>query len=279
MDSSSDDSDSHKQLRSMVSSIIGSRRILCLNGAGCSTSAGIPDFRSKDGLYALAASAASPSTPSRSSGRCSGKDMFSVSVYNSQGSTAQFYRFIGALHTAAERAQPTQTHRFIKLLENKRRLLRCYTQNIDGLEERAGMRAVPLRHHIIGDGEPPRKKQKTSTPAQKKEQEPRLVHLHGRASLVRCSLCSYTSPLTSAISSSYSAGESVPCPSCAERRDSRIALGRRANVAVGALRPAITLYGQQAGEEECRIGEIVQRDMDKDPDCLIVFGTSLKVSD
>ena len=44
------------------------------------------------------------------------------------------------------------------------------------------------------------------------------------------------------------------------------------------MRPAITLYGQQAGEEECRIGEMQAKDLDKGPDCLIVFGTSLKVS-
>lgn len=34
---------------------------------------------------------------------------------------------------------PTKTHKFIKLLHDKKVLLRCYTQNIDGLERIAGI--------------------------------------------------------------------------------------------------------------------------------------------
>lgn len=35
--------------------------------------------------------------------------------------------------------QPTPTHHFIKLLADRGLLLRCYTQNIDGLERIAGV--------------------------------------------------------------------------------------------------------------------------------------------
>ena len=37
--------------------------------------------------------------------------------------------------------KPTDTHRFIKLLADRKVLLRCYTQNIDGLEQIAGVPA------------------------------------------------------------------------------------------------------------------------------------------
>ena len=35
--------------------------------------------------------------------------------------------------------QPSPSHRFLSLLERKKLLLRVYTQNIDGLEEKAGV--------------------------------------------------------------------------------------------------------------------------------------------
>lgn len=216
--------------------------------------------------------------------------MFNVQVYNSLETTSQFYRFIGALQQASEKAEPSATHRFIKMLESKKRLLRCYTQNIDGLEERAGLASVPLRMEAGPDSSKASSKKRklnhgTATSSSSSYttfssiREPRLVHLHGKASLVRCSLCTFSSSLYPSVSSSYALGQSVPCPACSERKDTRVALGRRANVAVGVLRPAITLYGQQGGEEELRIGQVVEKDLEKGPDCLIVMGTSLKVSE
>ena len=35
--------------------------------------------------------------------------------------------------------QPTPTHYFIRLLEDKGLLMNCFTQNIDGLEAKAGV--------------------------------------------------------------------------------------------------------------------------------------------
>ena len=43
------------------------------------------------------------------------------------------------LKASIDAATPSPTHRFIKTLHTKGKLLRSYTQNIDGLEEQAGL--------------------------------------------------------------------------------------------------------------------------------------------
>ena len=50
---------------------------------------------------------------------------------------APFYRLCQELWPG--RYAPTPTHRFIRLLEQKQLLVRCYTQNIDSLESAAGL--------------------------------------------------------------------------------------------------------------------------------------------
>ena len=103
-----------------------------------------------------------------------------------------------------------------------------------------------------------------------------LVHLHGRAAKVRCTICNYTGEWTPDISQAYESGFSISCEECQERLSLRKALGKRLNVVVGSLRPAITLYGEQ-GMEDLFISEISNADVRNKPDCLIIFGTSLKV--
>jgi NAD-dependent SIR2 family protein deacetylase len=48
------------------------------------------------------------------------------------------------MQSAFEEACPTQTHRFIKLLDERGFLQRCYTQNVDGLLEKAGLNPEKL---------------------------------------------------------------------------------------------------------------------------------------
>lgn len=228
------------------------------------------DFRSKQGLYALAGQ---PTSSSSSSSSLKGADLFSVQVFNSLATSLQFYRFMASLHTLSEAAQPTPTHKFLDLLSRKGKLRRVYTQNIDGLEERAGL----VSAHPTSTSSTMTAKSKGKGKDKAAAGGP-LVHLHGRASRVRCTVCTYSGPWASHITAAYASGSSVPCPECAERRDARIRTGRRANVAVGSLRPAITLYGEH-GTDELAIGETADADMRSRPDCLIVFGTSLKVGD
>ena len=68
-----------------------------------------------------------------------GRDLFDASLFRDSTSTSVFYTFISQLKRSIDVASPSPTHRFIKTLDSKKKLLRSYTQNIDGLEERAGL--------------------------------------------------------------------------------------------------------------------------------------------
>ena len=68
-----------------------------------------------------------------------GRDLFDASLFRDTTSTAVFYTFISQLKQSIDKASPSPTHHFIKALNEKKKLLRSYTQNIDGLEERAGL--------------------------------------------------------------------------------------------------------------------------------------------
>jgi NAD-dependent histone deacetylase SIR2 len=90
------------------------------------------DFRSSDGLYALVKKQY-PDTILK------GRDLFDASLFRDPTSTSIFYTFISQLKQSIDSASPSRTHHFIRTLDEKKKLLRSYTQNIDGLEEKAGL--------------------------------------------------------------------------------------------------------------------------------------------
>lgn len=102
------------------------RRIVVCCGAGISTNAGIPDFRSpKTGLY-------------------HNLQKFDLD-YPEQVFDIDFFRrrpepfFSLSRELYPGKFTPTLTHSFLRLLVDKNCLLRCFTQNIDTLERRAGV--------------------------------------------------------------------------------------------------------------------------------------------
>lgn len=102
------------------------KRIVVLTGAGISTSAGIPDFRSPDtGLYANLARLNLPYAEA----------VFDISYFRQN--PLPFYTLAHELYPG--RYRPTVTHSFISLLHKKGKLLRLFTQNIDCLEREAGV--------------------------------------------------------------------------------------------------------------------------------------------
>ncbi|KAF7313857.1 HST3 protein [Mycena chlorophos] len=73
-----------------------------------------------------------------------GRDLFDVSLFRDPTSTAVFHTFIAQLKRSIDAAEPSPTHRFLHTLDAKKKLLRSYTQNIDGFEARVGYRTARL---------------------------------------------------------------------------------------------------------------------------------------
>mmetsp|Transcript_1811 Transcript_1811/g.4546 ORF Transcript_1811/g.4546 Transcript_1811/m.4546 type:complete len:382 (-) Transcript_1811:45-1190(-) len=102
------------------------KNIIVMVGAGLSTAAGIPDFRTPGtGLYDNLQKYALPYPEA----------IFSLDFFRE--SPGAFYELINDLWPG--NYKPTKAHHFIKLLADKGLLKRCYTQNIDSLEELAGV--------------------------------------------------------------------------------------------------------------------------------------------
>ncbi|KAG7363578.1 NAD-dependent deacetylase [Nitzschia inconspicua] len=116
----------------------GRKNVIVLVGAGISTSCGIPDFRSKDhGLYnKLDVNALGLSCP---------EDLFCYDFF--QENPKPFFQFARNLYFPLgmdKRVQPSDSHKLLALLEQKKMLLRVYSQNIDGLEAVAGVSSKKL---------------------------------------------------------------------------------------------------------------------------------------
>lgn len=114
-------------LQDVAELISRSNNIVVLTGAGISTSCGIPDFRSKDGIYSK--------FDYRKFGLGDSQELFDITVFKEDPSI--FYSFASELLPKKEQYSPT--HAFISLLQSKGKLRRNYTQNIDNIEITAGI--------------------------------------------------------------------------------------------------------------------------------------------
>lgn len=111
-----------------------SDNIVFFGGAGVSTESGIPDFRSKDGLYNQNDVKFDGFSPEYLLSRdC---------LYNSPKVFYEYYR--QKLDT--RNIEPNITHRVLANMEEKGKLSAIITQNIDGLHQKAGSKNVLELH-------------------------------------------------------------------------------------------------------------------------------------
>ena len=118
-------------------------RMVFFGGAGVSTESGIPDFRSPDGLYAQRYGDTPP------------EEMISRTYFDRHPD--RFFEFYFD-RMIARWAKPNRAHRKLAELEGEGVLSAVITQNIDGLHQNAGSKAVwelhgsVLRNFCMGCG-------------------------------------------------------------------------------------------------------------------------------
>lgn len=175
------------------------------------------------------------------------------------------------LSTLSQAAIPTPFHQVLRMLDDRGKLLRVYTQNIDALELKAGLsfgvHELP-EHRGISHGA--------------EYKTPRCIPLHGTLQTMYCERCAFSSSLEEHWTS-LASGIRPICPKCDHVERSRTKLGKRPH-SVGSLRPGVVLYGETHREGD-RVGKIVSDDFQGKgngqgkcyADVVLVVGTSLKV--
>ena len=266
---------------------------------------GSQDFRSEDGLYSLIQAqrdAVSPSQPIKKRtplptrphatsaprkqpsipNNIKGRDLFDSQLWKDPTSTSVFYTFIASLrkNIREDVKRSTPTHRFIKTIRDKRKLVRCYTQNIDGLESREGLVVDMTR----GKGNRARfTKQAWEKPSAIIRLQPggdldggcEVVQLHGNLEALRCTLCQQTCEWQEKYEAALLRGKAPICHFCTILNEDRQDRGKR-GTKVGTLRPNIVLYGEEHPSANT-VGEITAHDLALSPDLLLILGTSLHV--
>ena len=110
-----------------------SNNIVFFGGAGVSTESGIPDFRSKDGLY-------------NQKYKYPPEEILSHTFFIKN--TEEFFKFYREKMNSLK-YQPNITHKVLTQLESKGKLKAVVTQNIDGLHQKAGTEKVFELHGSV----------------------------------------------------------------------------------------------------------------------------------
>jgi NAD-dependent SIR2 family protein deacetylase len=214
---------------------------------------------------------------------------------------------IAQLSELSQAASPTPFHQALRSLDDRGRLLRVYTQNIDAIELKSGLsfgvpefdkrRARPRSkpkstgppitdQPAISTSPPCPPDSPPMTPGSRymspAVEVPRCIPLHGTLQTLHCQTCMHTFPLENYVSS-LTSGTPPYCPECTQMEETRQLVGKRAR-GVGKLRPSVVLYNELHKDGE-GVGEVARRDLvgsskgkgRSGVDTLLVVGTSLKV--
>lgn len=161
---------------------------------------------------------------------------------------------VRSLSKLVSNARPTAFHEMLAALASEGRLMRLYTQNVDGIDTSL----PPLV---------------TSVPLSMKGPWPRTIQLHGGLEKMVCSKCNHLSNFQASLFE----GPSPPlCAACLETDKVRTDHAGKRSHGIGRLRPRIVLYNEHNPDEEA-IGTVVSADLRTRPDAVIVVGTSMKI--
>ncbi|KAL5492437.1 SIR2 [Sanghuangporus weigelae] len=247
----------YASLAAVAARIRRAQRIIVLSGAGISVSCGIPDFRSRDGLYAQLFSSGAYDLDDP-------QQMFDINYFkhNPYDIPFEFYAIAQPpLHQGTRKTRKGMLVSFhcASLADALFKLLRNYTQNIDGLEAKACISKV--------------------------------YQCHGSFATARCITCRVTVP-GDLIKDDLLAQRVPLCTSCNSEEDLKPKKVRRRKkkkkrndgwesdddeelspLPPGIMKPGITFFGEKLSRNFDRK---VFRDI-KVADLLIVIGTSVKV--
>ena len=226
-----------------------SSNVMVITGAGISTSLGIPDFRSKEtGFY----------TKLQAMGYTEPEEVFDIHEFDEN--PQKFYSLAADILPDQRRYSPT--HGFIRLLQDKGKLQTNYTQNIDNIEELAGI------------------------------EQARLIQAHGSFATASCRRCPNKVKGTE-IFADIRSKHVARCQKCimdiaaAQHRNKKRKLNKQRGPTdddddsdddipePGVMKPDITFFGEQLPDRF--FSRFTERDA-KAVDLVIVIGTSLKVA-
>ncbi|KAJ5329440.1 Sirtuin family [Penicillium brevicompactum] len=194
----------------LVQTLRHQKDVVVIAGAGISTAAGIPDFRSSDGLFR--------SLQQKHGLKSSGKLLFDAAVYRDDALTAPFHEMVRSLSEDAQNTKPTAFHRMLARLGTEGRLKRLYTQNIDGIETQMKPLATDIPLNIKGNW-------------------PVTIQLHGSIEKMVCQKCRF---LTDFNRDMFTEAD----PPLAR------SIGGLRSHGIGRMRPRIVLYNEHNPDEE-----------------------------
>jgi NAD+-dependent protein deacetylase SIR2 len=226
----------------------GRKNIVVLVGAGISVSCGIPDFRSKgSGLYStLDIEGLGLSCP---------EELFDWEFF--QEDPVPFFKFArnlyfplggggggdGGTTSSTKKVEPSDSHKLLAMLEQKKMLLRVYSQNIDGLETVAG---VSPKRMVYAHGS---LQWATCCKCQRKVSSEEILPAIQQGTVPRCqaerrrgsSKSKPTTPTIAERASSSSSSATLPLPTATSPSPSSVSRRRHTTVTVSSSPSSITV--------------------------------------
>ena len=164
---------------------------------------------------------------------------------------------VRTLSKRVSEAEPTAFHQMLATLASEGRLMRLYTQNVDGIDTSL----PPLATRI---------------PLDRKDRKgpwPRTVQLHGSLEKMVCSKCHTLKEFDPVL---FDGPVPPLCTICEDLDKVRTESAGKRSHGIGRLRPRMVLYNESNPDAEA-IGMVTEADLRARPDAVIVVGTSLEI--